>query len=120
MCHIVDKQRIDEKQFKRLGFYVIAPKEQICKDRSFREYTTKERVKDKVLARVYQYKRNQRDSFKAKFNWFNNGFMSLIEAMEIKCITWEDVIKFIGEHDQRISEQLNEFYHKCIHYNKKK
>lgn len=73
MSHMVAKHRIDEEQFKRLGFYIIAPEEQISKDRAFREYTRKENIIDKVLARINEYNRNERKSFNAKINWFNNS-----------------------------------------------
>ncbi|MDR4886307.1 hypothetical protein RGU12_01955 [Fredinandcohnia sp. QZ13] len=119
MSQIAANQRIDEKQFKKLAFYVIAPEEQIKKERSFREYTTKEIIKEKVFERVNNYYLNERESFNSKLNWFNMYFISFIETIEIKCITWEEVIKYIHLHDPNFSHILNNFYNKCIHYNKK-
>jgi hypothetical protein len=56
MSHLVAKLRLDEKQFKKLGFFVLAPEEQIIKVSSFSTYTDKENIKQKVLSRVKAYK----------------------------------------------------------------
>lgn len=121
MSYIAAKKQINHKQFKKLGFYVIAPEEQIKKISSFREYTTKETIKEKVLTRVNEYKKNNRESsFQEKICWFNKSFVPFLETMEIDCISWEQVINFIGKHDEQFFKQLSEFYQKCTYYNKKK
>jgi len=43
--------------------------------------------------------------------WLNNNLNSLMDKLSIKAITWEEILKAIG------NSSLNDFYTKCKFYN---
>jgi len=98
------------------GFFVIIPESQIENEKTFKEYVNKEHIQKIVEERVNQYK--GRDDFKEKEKWYNEIFLPFIEIINIKLLTWEEIIDFIKSNDSEYGSKLEEFYNRCIHYSR--
>jgi hypothetical protein len=102
--------------YSRLGFYVLAPSKQLKKERSFRKYTSVESIKKKVADRVEEYEKIGEGERKRA--WFNDGFLPLIDRIEIKCLSWEEIISFISQRDTPFGHEINAFYENCLQFNR--
>ncbi len=117
MAEILKRGEINPHNLEKLGFYVIAPSNQIEKEMTFKSYTNLINIKDKVRGRVEAY--NGREDFEEKNEWFNDWFIPMLDKIDIKCLTWEDVIKFIQSKDIDCGNKVSIFYDKCLKYNQK-
>ena len=97
------------ESFSKLGFYVLAPKDQI-KSRTFSRHLDKQSIKDKVNRRISPYK-GERD------DWFKDWFTPTLEVIDIRSISWEAVLDFIYEKDSNTGVSLKEYYSKCLTFN---
>ena len=103
-------------KISHLGFYVLAPSEQIENVPTFKQYTSKEVIRKKVYDRVMAY--NGREDKESKLDWLYKWFVPTIEQIYIACISWEDIISYIQTNDIVYGEELNNFYLKCLDYNR--
>ena len=94
MAKVVSMNNIDIENFDDVGFHVLAPREQIEIKQSFKNYTDKENIKNIVLRRVQEYDNTDKNE------WYENWFVSLLEHMDVKCISWEQTIEFIRRKDK--------------------
>jgi len=69
-----------------------------------------------VGERISQY--NGRNDFNEKETWYKSKFLPFMETINIKLLTWEEIIKFIKENDPIYGSKLEEFYKQCIYYNR--
>ena len=95
--------------FKALGFYVLAPARQI-QQRVFDEHLAKGSLRVVVERRVKEYG-GKRDK------WFSDWFLPVHERLDIKAISWEDIIAFLTVRDPD-ADQLSAFYGRCLKFNK--
>ncbi|MEI8173618.1 MAG: hypothetical protein WCH07_09075 [Deltaproteobacteria bacterium] len=96
------------QEFKALGFYVLAPTSQIEKG-LFDEHLTKDSLRTVVEQRVEEYG--------AKRDWFAQWFLPVLERLDIKTISWENLIDFLADRDPDAG-QLKDFYKSCLEFNK--
>ena len=94
------------KSFTQLGFYVLAPKDQI-ESRTFSRHLDKQSINDKVKRRVSSYK-GERD------DWFKDWFIPALEVIDIRSISWEAVLDIINEKDSNTGDSLKEYYSQCL------
>lgn len=92
--------------FIQLGFYVLAPKDQI-KSRTFSRNLDKRSIKDKVNRRISCYK-GERD------DWFKDWFTPTLEVIDIRSISWEAILYTINENDPKTCHSLTEYYSQCL------
>jgi hypothetical protein len=97
------------KSFSQLGFYVLAPQDQI-KSRMFSRYLDKQSIKDKVKRRKKPYDRELDE-------WFKEWFIPTLEKIEIRSISWEAVLDTINKEDSEIGGSLFEYYSLCLRFN---
>jgi len=104
-------QRADRSahEFNTLGFYVLAPASQI-EQGLFREHLDKDSMRIVVERRVMEYE-GRRDK------WFTDWFLPVLERLDIRAISWEDLIAFLITHNPDF-DQLKDFYHHCLEFNK--
>jgi len=102
--------------FSQLGFYVLAPSEQIEKEPSFKIKTSKDSIQHKVKDRIDAYA-NRKDK-EEKNSWFNEWFLPVLEHIDIRCLSWEEVIGYIKEADTASGRKIEEFYKECLRYNR--
>ena len=104
-------RRADHKpeSFSQLGFYVLAPKDQI-KSRTFSSHLDKQSIKDKVNRRKNPYK-GERD------DWYKDWFTPTLEVIDIRSISWESILELISRDDSKIGDSLKEYYSRCLTFN---
>jgi len=112
IAEVLNRAGIDPKSFKKLGFYVLTPKEKVENEPTFNLFVSKEHIKEIVLKRVSEY-----DS-QDKVSWYNEKFLPVIENMEISVIHWEEIISLIKNVDIKYGNKLHDFYERCIHFNR--
>ena len=110
-----NKRKVED--IKNIGFYLIAPEDQkdklkieIEKDESSFDDITgiKDKIKYKINKRIKTYDPSIEQVYLARTN---ENLDSFIDRIEIKLITWEELV---GEGESEIKT----FYANCIEYNK--
>lgn len=96
-------------EFKALGFYVLAPRSQI-QGGIFDEHLAKDSIRRVVEKRVAEFGGKQN-------KWLSEWFLPTHAKLDIKAISWEDLIAFLAERDPD-AEQLIVFYRRCLEFNK--
>jgi len=97
------------KAFSHLGFYILAPDEQI-ESRTFSRYLDKHSIIGKVERRVTSYN-GERDE------WFNYWFTPTIKRIDIVSLSWESILDIINQKDSNVGNSLKEYYSKCLSFN---
>ena len=110
---ISENKTIQIDNFKKLGFYVLLPEEQIDKVPTFKNFTDKDNIKSTINDRISLY---SNDDIKKReiFDWININFDNFIDKLEVKLISWEELV---GKSD---NSTIIDFYDKCKMHNKKK
>ena len=93
-----------------LGFYVLAPDSQI-RAGVFAAEVDAGSIRQKVQRRVSEYE-GERDEWLAKW------FLPALERTHIGCVGWENVIATITKADPKAGEAVNQFYQKCLQFNR--
>jgi len=97
------------EEFESLGFYVIAPREQIRED-VFSSQVSKSSIKRKVEHRIDAYSDDplMRPILKV---WYDDSFIPTLERIDIRCVPWETVMDKIDE------TAIQNFYTRCLKFN---
>ena len=109
MAEVLSRADRKSNTFSQLGFYVLAPKDQI-RSRTFSSHLDKQSIKDKVERRVSSYQ-GERD------DWFNEWFIPTLEKIEIRSISWEAVLDIVRNKDSKTDDTLREYYSHCLKFN---
>ncbi len=107
VAHSIHVAGLRPNALRSLGFYVVAPEQQI-RAGAFEDFVTKERISDQVKARVRQYE-GKHDS------WFEESFLPTLTEIEVELLSWESIIAYIEERDP--DSGLHGFYGKCLSFN---
>ena len=110
MANVIDCAKLHPDNFSSLGFYVVAPKQQIEKG-VFKDFVTDERIKEQVEKRLQQY-----DGRHDK--WHKDIFTPTIEKINLDIIQWEEIINHIDKNDPEFG--IGKFYARCKTENKLK
>ena len=110
MANVIDCANLHPDDFSSLGFYVVAPKQQIEKG-VFKDFVTDERIKEQVEKRLQQY-----DGRHDK--WHKDIFTPTIEKINLDIIQWEEIINHIDKNDPEFG--IGKFYARCKTENKLK
>jgi len=102
MAESMRKAKRPPKLVSSLAFFVIAPQEQIAMG-VFGDLVTKQSIAVKVKRRVDAYG-GEKDV------WFSEWFEPTLEAMEIRLLSWEEIIEGVGL-------PIRDFYQNCLQYN---
>jgi hypothetical protein len=97
-----------------LGFYVLAPREQVGNQIFTREMSV-DSIEGKVARRVSEYPAPDRD---AKEQWFRKWFLPTLSQLKIGCLCWEDVIDWVRNEDAEFGAELSDFYVECLRFNR--
>lgn len=109
IAEVLKRARRQVQELRAIGFFVLAPACQIQQG-LFKEHLTKSSVRAVVGRRVKEYG-GERDV------WLSEWFLPVLERLEIKAISWEDLIDFITMRSPG-ADQLKEFYRHCLEFNK--
>jgi hypothetical protein len=108
-AEVLSRSKSKPESFSNLGFYVLAPNDQI-KARTFNRLLDKQSIKDKVKRRISSYD-GERD------DWFKDWFTPTLEVIDIQSISWESVLGVIWENDSKTGDSLKEYYSHCLTFN---
>jgi hypothetical protein len=109
MAEVLRRADCKPISFNQLGFYVLAPNDQI-KSRTFSRHLGKQSIKDKVNRRVSPYGGERLD-------WYRDSFQPTLDKIDIKTISWESVIDFILEKNTQTGRELMDYYMECLSSN---
>ena len=99
----------------RLGFYVVAPENQLKFEPTFQTFLEKDSIRIKVQKRIKAY--SDPTDAETKNKWFQTWFLPTLECIDIQCFTWEEIISHIRSNDRHNGDALSEFYKKCLALN---
>ena len=114
IAEMFSEKKLDISEVEDIGYYALAPEEHLKKAKSFNKYTSKDDIKYKAKKRVEEYEEKTK---RAKLDWYKNWFMPALNDMEIKCLSWENIISFMKSQDKSSAEKIEKFYEKCRKYN---
>ena len=98
----------EPSKFDRLDFVVLAPQYSIEKG-TFSDELRRSSIEEKVRKRVDAYEGGL-DS------WFEQNFAPLMDVIELRALSWEDVIEWIREHKPGVTDLLSEYYDLCLEF----
>lgn len=110
IAEVIRRAQIPPNEFTRIGFCVIAPESQI-KDGVFVEQMAPEKIRAVVKQRVSEYQEPEKDL------WFEEWFMSTMDRIQIREISWEEIISLVKQFDSTYGADINAFYEKCLEFN---
>jgi hypothetical protein len=96
----------------KLGFYVVAPENQLKFEPTFQTLLEKDSIRIKVQKRIKAY--SDPTDAEAKNRWFKTWFLPTLECIDIQCLTWEKIISYINANDRHNGDALSEFYENCL------
>ncbi len=97
-----------------LGFYVLAPSQQI--DRGlFSEQLTTASIAAHVATRVKAYDGDDRARREA---WQREWLEPLLDHVQLGAVAWETIVDTISEADAAGGAALREFYASCLRFNR--
>jgi hypothetical protein len=109
MAEVLRLKEISPADMSNLGFYVLAPRVQIDEG-IFEEEMSRESIKTKVERRVAEYKGE-------KNQWFAEWFHATMQNIEMGCVSWEDLLRDVADHDSDSAQEIEQFYKKCLKFN---
>jgi len=110
IAEILYRAKRSPQSFKRLGFYVPAPDEQI-RAGVFGSKMQLSSISDKVKRRVEEYGGQ-------KEKWFKEWFLLTLDRLDVGYISWEMILDFIKQKDKKCFDEISDFYNKCLTYNR--
>lgn len=93
-----------------LSFLLIAPQARVD-DGVFAWETSVDAIRRKVRRRVEDYA-GERDL------WFRDWFLPTLQRIEVRCLSWEDVIEVIAFHNPEAGQLIDSFYGQCLRFNR--
>jgi len=90
----------------RLCFYVVAPQVQIARS-VFEKAMSRSSINRKVRKRVNEFGVK-------KDKWYTDWFQPTLQQIEVGTLSWEELIRTIGEHDASSAASIQWFYLQCI------
>jgi len=111
IAEIASRAGVAPASFEDIAFYVIAPKVRIDEG-VFSTEMIKDDIRETVQQRVSEYEDQ------AKQQWFEEWFLPTLAVIGLRCITWEELLAVVLEHDEAAGKELGDFYEKCLEFNK--
>lgn len=107
--------KINQLDDLNLSFFLIVPENYYNKKKSFKEMMNKRNICKTVEKRINQYDKEL--DYNDKKTWFESKFKKVLEKTSIKPIFYEEIL--VDLEDYKFAKELNEYYQKCLKYNKK-
>ncbi|WP_406694522.1 hypothetical protein V5E97_25960 [Singulisphaera sp. Ch08] len=93
-----------------LALLILAPQARV-EDGVFAWDAAPEAIRRKVRRRVEDYA-GERDT------WFREWFEPTWRRVDIRCLSWEEIIEVIAFHRPEAGQVIDSFYGRCLHYNR--
>jgi len=113
MAEVLNRASAPPADFESIGFYVIAPESRIDEG-VFSEYMGKDSMREIVQRRVSEYEDAEKDQ------WFEERFLPILAAADIRCMSWEELLDVVEKHDSNEAAELRNFYVNCLKFNEPK
>lgn len=110
IAEILQRASRNPEEISILAFYLVAPISQI-ESGMFSDYLALESVREVVKRRCDEYDDNKED-------WYQRWFMPTLNKIEIRAISWEQILSYINEIDSNAGDNLKSFYERCLQYNR--
>ena len=110
IAEVICRAQISPNSLEKIGFFVIAPESQI-NDGVFGEHMVPERIRSIVSRRVSEYQEPEKDK------WLADWFIPTLEKIQIREISWEELVGLINQSDSGVGAQMDAFYGKCLEFN---
>jgi len=111
IAEVVCRAQIPVEEFTDIGFFVLAPESQI-RQKVFAEHMTKQSIEANVRQRVAAYEE------KTKEAWLTEWFVPVLEKLQIREISWEEIVELIQRLDPASGSLVDDFYRKCLEFNR--
>jgi hypothetical protein len=105
--------------FTCVGFYVLAPLDQIERG-VFAKQMTKKSIEDKITARIAAYSQAHPERREELERWSTEVVAPLLVRLDLRCTDWETLIRAINDHDAGWGGELRGFYGQCLVYNRRR
>jgi predicted RNase H-like nuclease len=112
MAEMIRRANRPPKRFKRLGFYVLAPADQIAAG-VFASQVDAGDIRHTVKRRVSAYS-GEKDL------WFEQWFLPALDRLKVRCLSWESIVSKISQTDLDFGGRIQHYYKKCLEYNGRK
>ena len=100
----------DPESVDDLAFLLIAPQARID-DGAFAWDTSIDAIRRKVRRRVEDYA-GERDA------WFHDWFEPTLQRIEVRSLSWEEIIDVIAFHSVESGQVVDSFYGECLRFNR--
>ena len=110
MAEVLCRASIPPPDLENIGFYVIAPESRIDEG-IFSEYIGQDSIRDVVQQRVSEFE----DA--AKDDWFEQWLLPTLKESDVRCMSWEELLGVVEQHDPDEAAGLREFYAHCLNFN---
>jgi len=109
IAEVLNRARRSPQSMSHLGFYVLAPRSQIEKG-VFAELLSRDSIRQKVNRRVAAYEG-------AKAEWYSDWFEPTLQRVDIRSMSWEQVIGVVRQNGGACADSIGAFYERCIEFN---
>lgn len=110
IVEVFNRANVSPQLLSRIGFYVLAPLSQIQQG-VFSKVMKRNSIIKKVEKRVGEYGG-------AKDQWLSESFYPTIQKVDIREISWEEVIETIDQEESETANAIKSFYQRCIEFNR--
>ena len=115
MATTIESSDVSVSDLRDLGFYVVAPREQIMKG-VFSENMKSLSILGKVEARIEAY-RDDPDTYDMLQVWKKDYFEPVLNRVQLRSISWEETIdRMVVISPEKAA--IREYYEKCLDYNR--
>jgi hypothetical protein len=114
MAEVLWRAKRAPSELESIGFFVLAPSSQVGPV-VLPALLEKRSLRAVVEARVQMYEGER--EFEAKRSWFEQAFLPLLDAIDVRAITWEQVLAWIRERRPDAPPDVASFYARCLEYN---
>ena len=105
-CIVNTIQMLEQYLLESSGYYIIAPMDVLRHD-SYRTFTYRKTIEELINNRVKEYGDEE------WLEGWNDKFLMIFQRIEVECISWEEVIRFIKKNDADYGLELETFYEVC-------
>jgi len=116
MATTIERAQKLADDLESIGFYVVAPNDRINQG-IFSKHMNKSSITEKVWRRVEAYHEDSQVHRKLQ-TWFRDVFDPLIKRIDLRCWAWETSVDAIAAAKPAEGKVLEDFYRRCLNYNK--
>jgi hypothetical protein len=109
IAEVLNRSKRNPADLDRLGFCVLAPRAKIASG-VFSAQLDRAAILQKVEHRVRDYA-GDRDQ------WYADWFLPAFERIDVRALSWEEILATIGERDPSAADALGIFYGRCLKFN---